>query len=369
MKICFLAHANSIHTMRWAAYFRDHGHECYIISLTQPVETLKGVTFLIIPHPFQISYEQSNWHYLLQIPTIWRLVHRIQPDIVNAHFLSSYGFLGALICPKSLPLVISLHGSDILIIPKRSKLHCWITVFSLKRARLITSVAQHMTDVLYQYVSIEKPVLTLQYGIDTDIFHPPELIKPRLPIVISIRSMVNISHIEILLQAIACLKNHDLPLQYYLAGNGELRPTLEKQSVEQRVQEIVRFIGQIPRQQMPDTLRQTAIYVSTSTSDGTSISLLEAMACGTFPVVTDIPANREWIQHGVNGLLTQPGSPTDLADNLLHAWRNEPLRIRAISLNWDIIRERGNYKTNMSKIEQAFTKLAQFPDQDPINSK
>jgi glycosyltransferase involved in cell wall biosynthesis len=369
MKICFLAHANSIHTIRWAAFFRDHGHECHIISLTRPDDTLHGVTFHIIPHPFHISYEHSNWHYLLQTPTIWRHIHRIQPDIVNAHFLSSYGFLGALICPKSIPLVLSLHGSDILIIPKRSKLHRWITVFSLKRARLIISVAQHMTDVLHQYISLEKPVLTMQYGIDTDIFHPPKEIKPRLPIVISLRSMVNISHLEILLLAIAYLKDLGSPLQFYLAGNGELRPALEKQAVDQGIQDMMHFVGQIPHQQLPNTLRQVAIYVSTSASDGTSLSLLEAMACGTFPVVTDIPANREWIQHGVNGLLIQPGSPTDLAENILHAWCNDPLRIQAISLNWDIVRERGNYQTNMSKIEQAFINLKQFPDQNPINSK
>jgi glycosyltransferase involved in cell wall biosynthesis len=171
------------------------------------------------------------------------------------------------------------------------------------------------------------------------------------------------------LQAIANVKNHGSPLQFYLAGNGELRPVLEKQSIKLGVQDIVHFIGQIPHQKMPDILRQTAIYVSTSISDGTSLALIEAMACGTFPVVTDIPANREWIQHGVNGLLTQPGSPTDLAENILHAWRNDPLRIQAVSINWDIVRERGNYQINMRKIEQVFTNLIQFPDQDPIKSR
>ena len=359
MRICFLAHAGSIHTLRWAAFFRDQGHECHILSLTIPVETLNGVTFHIIRHPFRISYQQSNWHYLLQLPTIWKLIRRIKPDILNAHFLSSYGFLGALTCPRGLPFVISLHGSDILIIPKRSRLHRWVAIFSLQRAWLITSVAKHMTDALMQYASPEKLILTQQYGIDTNDFYFQKEDHPRSKIVLSTRPMVKVSQLEILIQAAANLREYNSPLEFYLAGNGEFRNALEKKVSTLQLQQVVHFIGQIPHKQMPDLLRQIAIYISTSSSDGASISLLEAMACGAFPVVTDIPANREWIQHGHNGLLAQPGSITDLTEKIIQAWYDEPLRQRAAALNLEIIREHGDYQINMRKIEQAFQNLIQ----------
>ena len=269
----------------------------------------------------------------------------------------SYGFLGALTCPKKIPLVISLHGSDILIIPKRSWFHRQIAIFSLGRAKLITSVAQHMTDVLHQYVSMNKSILTSQYGINIHDFYPPNEVQPRLPIGLSTRAMFKVSHLEVLLQSAANLKELNFPLRFFLAGNGELQPSLEKLSIQLGIQEMVRFVGQVPPQEMPSILRQIAIYISTSVSDGTSLAMLEAMACGAFPVVTDIPANREWVDHGENGLLTQPGSSEDLAEKLMQAWNDEPLRRHAAAVNWDIVRERGDYHTNMQKIVKAFENL------------
>ena len=357
MKICFLADASSIHAKRWITFFRDQGYECIILTFNKPADNIPGVRLYILKHPFRISYEHSNWQYLLQLPTIWGLIRRFKPDIVNAHFLSSYGFLAALACPKKVPLVISLYGSDILIIPKRSLLHRFVAIYSLKHAQLITSVAQHMTIALQQYISNQKPVLTMQYGINTQVFCPPLVIVDRAPIALSTRSMVKVSQLETLLQAALILKETQSPLRFDIAGNGELRSKLENLTVNLGLRKMVHFVGVIPPEQMPDTLHRMAIYISTSVSDGASLSLLEAMACGALPVVTDIPANREWITHGDNGLLTQPGSPEDLAEKLTQAWGDESLRQKAAKRNWEIIRERGDYQTNMSKIEQEFNKL------------
>lgn len=357
MKICFLAHAASIHTRRWTAYFRDRGHQVSLVSLT-PANSEPGIDLHLLPAPRRISYERTNWHYLVRLPQLWATVRKIQPDLLNAHFLSSYGLLAALIRPRRCPLVISLHGSDILVIPKRSWLHQQAARFALDQAHLITSVAQHMSQIVVDYVTADKPILTLQYGVDTNCFYPISVDgAARIPLCISNRAMVSTSNLETILLAARALKQSESPLRVQMIGGGDLSADLKKMATELELEDQVSFVGQIVPSQMAETLRSAALYVSMSRSDGTSLSVLEAMACGAFPVVSDIPANREWITNGVNGYLVSPDSATELAEKLDRAWHQPDLRETAAVYNWSLIREKGDYQTNMHRIETAFEAL------------
>lgn len=356
MRICFLAHGGSIHTRSWARYFRDEGHEVSIISLT-PAEPEPGIDLYCAAHVRESSVERTNWHYLRSLPRLWRVVRRVDPDLLNAHFLSSYGFLGALVRPAGVPLVISLHGSDVLVIPDRSPVHNWAARFALRRADLVTSVAEHMTRRVRELMGEEKLVLTLQYGVMTDRFHQPERIKGRRPTCLSVRRLVPVANIETILAAAKIVLQGGSALSFVFANWGYLRPELERLASDWGIDEQVTFVGRIGRDAMANSLREAAIYVSMTSSDGMALSLLEAMACGAFPVVSDIPANREWIEHGVNGYLVPLGDPQRLANCLMEAWHNEALRLRAAEENWRLVQDKGDYWKNMNVIETEFLKL------------
>jgi glycosyltransferase involved in cell wall biosynthesis len=77
--------------------------------------------------------------------------------------------------------------------------------------------------------------------------------------------------------------------------------------------------GQIGYADLPRYYRSADLYLSASYSDGASISLLEAMACGCPALVSDIPGNREWVTPGENGWLFPPGDANALAQAILHA--------------------------------------------------
>ncbi len=117
------------------------------------------------------------------------------------------------------------------------------------------------------------------------------------------------------------------------------------------------FLGRLAPAALAAELRAAAVYVSTSRSDSTSVSLLEAMACGAFPVVTDLPANREWIADGENGLLVGR-EPNGLAEALLRALGDGELRRAAAEKNARIISERGLWRDNMRRVEEALLRLA-----------
>ena len=169
--------------------------------------------------------------------------------------------------------------------------------------------------------------------------------------------MVKISDLDTLISAARLLHDKNAPFHYVLAGDGELMTQLAESVKVNGLQGVVSFLGRINSDQMPTLLHEAAIYITTSLSDGSSLALLEAMACGAFPIATDIPANSEWIEHGKNGFLFCPGSPTELASSIQKAWVNLDLRNEAAKINWDIIQERGNYQENMQLIEQSFITL------------
>jgi len=359
MKICFLAHGVSIHTRKWARYFRDQGHQVSLVTLT-PDEPMPGMEIYDLKHCWHVSYENTNWHYLLKLPRLWKVVRDIKPDILIAIFLSSYGMLGALVRLKRSPLVIRVCGSDIFVFPKLSFIHSLLTRFALSRADLVISVAQHMTQTLSDYMAADKPVLTQQYGIDTNQFFPPhEAVSSRAPVCLSNRAMVPICNLETILLAACKLEAQGSPLHINLAGHGEQFNLLKQKADALKLRDRVSFVGHIDHVRMPEELQAASIYISMSLSDGTSISLMEAMACGAFPVVSDIPANREWITDGVNGYLVSPHSPDQLAQRLNDAWNRHELRKRAAERNWSIIREKGDYKKNMAIIESAFLPLTE----------
>lgn len=358
MKICFLAHAGSIHTHQWVRHFCERGHQVSVVTLT-PGDPAPGVELHDLEHRWPVSYSRTNWHYLLKLRMMGKVVREVQPDVLSAIFLSSYGLMGALVRPRGCPLAVVLLGSDILFFPRKSLLHRWVTCFVLRRASLIVASGEHVTRVLREYVARGKPVLTtLQYGVDTDLFCPPESPARRRPICLSNRAMVPLSDLETVLLAAGKLKQLGSPVRIHMAGDGEQEAFLGRRATELQLGDRVSFVGRIDHGQMPDLLRSASIYVSMCRSDGMSLSLMEAMACGTFPVVADIPANRELITDGVNGYLVPVGSPECLARRLDDAWNDGALRRAAARHNRALILERGEYRKTMAAVESAFLRLA-----------
>jgi glycosyltransferase involved in cell wall biosynthesis len=105
-------------------------------------------------------------------------------------------------------------------------------------------------------------------------------------------------------------------------------------------------------------LRASKIYLSMSLSDGASTSLFEALACGAFPIVSDIPANREWIVHGENGFLVSPLDSRELARCVIEAFNNPSLMETATNKNFELIRNKAILQKNLEEMESIYHLMA-----------
>jgi glycosyltransferase involved in cell wall biosynthesis len=161
----------------------------------------------------------------------------------------------------------------------------------------------------------------------------------------------------LLIRAIPIVLKEEPGTKFLIAGEGSEKVVLEKEVKNLNINSSVKFLGRVPHDQMPNLLSQADIYVSTSLYDGTSVSLLEAMGSGAFPVVTDIPANREWIINGENGFLISPHEPKSLASRIIDAIRNHELLQKGPTKNRLIVEQRALWSEYIKRIRSIYTNI------------
>ncbi|MHA1858050.1 MAG: glycosyltransferase, partial [Candidatus Thorarchaeota archaeon] len=129
-----------------------------------------------------------------------------------------------------------------------------------------------------------------------------------------------------------------------------LRPVVEKMVGSLGLGRHVFLRGRLPDEELYDLIRSSHIYISASLTDSTSVSLLEAMALGAFPIVSDLPANREWVIDGENGLLFRPGSPEDLCAKVERAISLQDLLLSSRERNKRLITQKAHWEKNMALV-------------------
>ena len=353
MKICYLANAQSIHTQRWAKHFTTRGHDDAVVSFQ--FGEIEGVRTICLSSAVSVS----PFNIVRLLPKMRRIIREINPDILHAHYATSYGLTGALTGRS--PLIITAWGSDVLIMPEKSWIYRQMIRFSLSRADLITSMAQHMTNHLIKkgYARADK-IITLPFGVDTGIFNLDHRtanhgMKPS--IVISTRHLDHGYDVDIFIRAIPKILHSHEDVRFVIVGDGPIRTQLEQLAVSLGIIDSVEFRGQISHQEMPKLLGQCDVFVTTSPSDGNNISLNEAMACGTFPVATDIPANRAWIEDHRNGLLFSCHDIDQLANMIIEALRQPEWRQASMAMNLEIVQNQASWSQSMAEMEGHYFRL------------
>jgi glycosyltransferase involved in cell wall biosynthesis len=352
MRICFLADGRSYHTQRWVDYFAQKGHLCSLISLEQGIKT-QAVHYILK------SYTPiAALNFILVVPQVKKILKDLSPDILNAHFASAYGFTGAL--TRFRPLVVSCWGSDILISPKKSFAHKMRVKYVLKKADLLTCDGRDLSNAVKQLGPKKENIIVSPMGIDQGMLQGSEDRKsPKKELVVlSTRKLESVYDLKTLLLAASEVKKTcQEKVKFLITGEGSQKERLVRLSSELRMDDTIEFTGFLRRKSFLDIFKKADLYVSTSVSDSTSVALLEAMALGLIPVVTDIPGNREWIKDGENGFLFPPKDHQTLAEKLMLAIRNFHELDNVRKKNLLLIKKRALWEDNMGKIEDRFLEL------------
>jgi len=349
-KIVFLADLSSVHIQRYADYFKSKGWDVVGIDYKKGHDGWKY-------DKIQLPYSNTKLFFLNK-NKLKEVLKDIKPDLISAHYVTTYGFLGAL--SKFKPLVVSAIGSDILVNPNNPLLRKFVKK-ALKTADKVLVDGLFTKNVLKKLGRGDN-VNVVYYGVDTNKFNPEVESKrkeyglEKNYIIGSFRNFYDVYSIETLIRAAPLVIKEVPNAKFLIVGGGPLKDKLEQLAKDLNVDEKIIFTGYIEHDKLPPYIKTCDVYISTSLSDTTSVSLLEALAVGLPCIATEIEGNKEWINEK-NGLFFKPKDHHELAKQIIRIIR---AKLNNVSqLNFNLIKQKAEWINNMEKAESIFKSLIQ----------
>jgi glycosyltransferase involved in cell wall biosynthesis len=378
LRVAVLADFEGPHARSWLRYFIDRGHDVHAVSFYPPRLPIDGATMhhLRPARGDAVARPAPPRRAARNIPRgVLRLAHalryqaaglrgalrRIGPDVFHAHYLVEHGFYGALAGVR--PLVVTAWGSDALVEPRRDPISRWIARFAVQRADLVTSNNAYMGRQIGELGALPARVAVITLGADRyDLERADDSVNRCAPgarrghVIISTRAHERLYNIGEIIDAYSMVAQRRHDVRLVIAHGGSQTPLLRERAANADGR--IDFRGVLDRASFRDALADAEIFVSIPSSDATSVALLQAMAAGAFPIVSDLPTQREWIRHGINGFLAPLHDPATLARLVEQALEDAMLRRTAADLNRRIVEERGLNELQMRKMEEHYYRLA-----------
>lgn len=331
MKILFLSDINNVHTKKWVKGILEAGHEVLLFGLAGPQDDFyrdfKNLKILAADFTGQYGASfLSKVKYLKTINLLRSAYKNFAPDIVHAHYATSYGLLGSFL--KHQPFLISVWGSDIFKFPRTSIVHRKLLSYNLSRADYIFSTSHAMAKETGKYT--RKEIQVIPFGVDTQVFKPAEKASTTTLTIGVVKTLEPNYGISYLIQAFSNIKEiyPEKAMELLIVGDGSLRESLEKQTQNLGIASHVRFTGKVPHSQIPEFFNQMDIVVVPSLIDSESfgVAAVEASACAKPVIASNTGGLKEVIQNGVNGLLSKPENASDIANKIELLIENPDLR-------------------------------------------
>ncbi|MCX6671988.1 MAG: glycosyltransferase family 4 protein [Euryarchaeota archaeon] len=178
------------------------------------------------------------------------------------------------------------------------------------------------------------------------------------PVVISVRNLEPIYNVESLITAIPLILKEIPQAKFIVGGRGSQETMLKEMVNSLKIHDSVRFTGPIPNDVLPFYYTASDVYVSTSLSDaGLSASTAEAMACEVPVVTTNFGENASWVKDGESGFTIPLKDPKSLAEKIIVLLKDKSLREKFGKNGRQVIKERLDYDTEMSKMEKIYEEI------------
>jgi glycosyltransferase involved in cell wall biosynthesis len=259
----------------------------------------------------QSDHAGGNIGLLKTLPRLARWLQQVDADWINAHYLTSHGTL-AWAAQRGWRLrgrlLGSAWGSDILVTPQRHAAYRWVTERVLRACALSTSDSEHMAQAMRELGAGE--VRVLPFGLER-LPPPPPGKQPWL--FFANRGLEPIYRPQAVIELFAAIAARRPEARLVVANDGSLRPALEARVASLGLGERVRFTGRVQVAEQDGLYARSPWYLSLPESDSVAVSVLEALAHGCVPLLSDLPANHELVRSGDNGLILDAGLVARLA--------------------------------------------------------
>ena len=372
MRILYFSDNSSDHNRRFLEKLSFFGHEVWFLDSANDEAANDSITAGWLPagvrrvsHRRVIRRGANPSAYEEFLPEFQSLLAELQPQLVHAGPVQGCGYVAARSAFH--PLLVMSWGSDLLLDAGRNPEWAQATAIALRGADGLVCDCDAVRMAARSFAPFpDARIAQFPWGVKSGAFSavgplPAGVSWPAEPETfrfISTRSWDTLYGTDVLLESFRRAHSENKMLRLLLPGDGPMAGTVREFIARHGLHQAVLTPGRLSAAELPGWFRAAHAYVSCARSDGTSISLLEAMATGLPVLVTDIPANREWVRAGENGWLAAGGSAQDFAGKLLRIAALKPPEREAIGeRNRKIVAERADWDRNFPQLLDLYERL------------
>jgi glycosyltransferase involved in cell wall biosynthesis len=360
LKIVFLSPTDSSHTIKWANSLSEHGIKVLVYGLKKSIKTEfhKDIVVEELDVPAEVISKKggslSKLVYFKAYPQIKHILKTYKPQLLHAHYATSYGLLGAM--TGFHPFVLSVWGSDVFTFPRRSLAHKMLFKYNLINADRVLSTSRFMSEEISKYTS--KKIEVTPFGVDLDKFYPCRDLKlfegEGNFIIGTIKGLEKQYGVEYLIEAFTLLKkrNDDKRIKLLIVGDGSLKSLILKKIEDSPYMDDIILTGKVKFTEIHKYHNVLDIYIAISIMDDESfgVAVLEASACEKPVIVSNVGGLPEVVIDKATGFLVPPKDPESTSLKIEELMNNRDLRERMGKAGREFVYKNYNWKNSINQM-------------------
>ena len=360
MKLIYFSKNYTPHDYRFLSSLSKTEHKVYFLQLEENKRQTEDR-----PVPENIEkilwaggQSELHWRDVPRLTSNLRhLTRRIKPDLIHAGPIQNCAFLAAL--SGFHPLLAMSWGYDLVMDADKSAWMRWVTRYTLKRSDFFISDANVSRNKAIAFGMNPQKTVIFPWGTDIKHFTPKNFQLAHVPAftLFCSRTWESIYGVDVLAKAFVKVASAYPDVNLILLGGGSQGQKIRQILMNGDVLDRVHFGGQVSQKDLPRWYHMADLYISPSHVDGSSVTLMEALASGLPCLVSDIPGNREWIEDGVNGWLFRDGDVNDLAEKILYAMKNRASFPQISQGARRTAEGKADWKKNFGKLLETYEKI------------
>ncbi|MCB1182011.1 glycosyltransferase [bacterium] len=358
MRLAFLSIGRHIHTERWIRWFARRGHDCHLLTV-QP-----GPVDDVTVHDIRLGTGPKPWRYYRTLAKVRRILGRLEPDLLNTHFLTGYGYWGHF--SGHHPNVLTVWGDDVYVTPFENRLKLALARAALRSCDALTGDSADILAVAAELGADPEKSFRILWGVDFEVFRPgaeadwraARGFGPEDIVYFSPRSYTQpYYNIDVVIAAAARVRDQE-PRARFLFSGYEGDPEPFRRRVEAAgIADVTHMAGRLAHDEFAVALRAADVFISVPSVDATAVSLLEAMSSEAAIIVSSLPSSLEWVADEASALVVPPRSEDGLVRAMLRFGADAGLRARCGAAALASARSRVGFEANMELVAAVFGHL------------
>ncbi|MCD6019418.1 MAG: hypothetical protein K0S53_2539 [Bacteroidetes bacterium] len=363
MRILLLSNTNSEHTEKWALGLAAKGVEVGLFSFNKASypwhQGKKNISLLFEPaEKMNAESISGKLGYLKFVDALKKTISEFKPDVVHAHYATSYGLIGAL--TGFHPYVVSAWGTDVMKFPQKNFINKAVLKYNLRKADVICATSHTISEFLKPVTN--KLVEIIPFGVDVNEFRKKEvknLFDKDVFVIGSIKPLEALYNTDVLIMAFGKLKLKypERKIKLVIIGEGTQTEALKALTRKLKIESDVTFTGRIPYSEVSNYFNMLDVLVNISVYESFGVSVIEAMACEKSVVATNTGGLKEIIENSTFGSLVEVGNVEQTASEIERYLLDETLKQKIGKAAREKVVQKYNWEDNIKQMIDVYQKL------------